>query len=52
MTAPQYRGTSSARPSIIVKCLRFLLTSAKPPLIAVAAISESKVRRPSDLAYA
>ena len=37
--------------SIIAKCFLFLLTSAQFCSIAVAAISESNVRRPSDFAY-
>src|ERR1700678_2569498 len=47
----QNRGTSICSPSIIAKCLRLRLASTKPRSIAVAAINESNVRRPSDFAY-
>ena len=40
--ADQYRGTARSKPSIIPKCLRFLVTNVRPSSIAVAATSESK----------
>jgi len=47
----QYCGASNRKPSIIAKCFRFLLTSVQFCSIAVAAIRESNVRKPSDYAY-
>ncbi len=49
--AHQYSGTNRLRPSIIAKCLRFLLTSVRPSSIAVAATRESKTCKPCDFAY-
>jgi len=42
----QYCGTSRFKPSIIPKCLRFLVTNVSPSSIAIAATSESKTCRP------
>ena len=44
--AYQYCGTSRFKPSIIPKCLRFLVTNVSPSSIAIAATRESKTRRP------
>ena len=44
--AYQYCGTSRFKPSIIPKCLRFLVTNVSPSSMAMAATNESKTCRP------
>jgi hypothetical protein len=47
----QYSGIAMVSPSIMPKCLRFLVTRDRCFSIAVPAMSESNVLKPFDLAY-